>query len=141
MSFSASHVVPASREQVWEWHTREGALSRLLPPFVPLTPLHQAGRLADGTTVLGLLAGLRWAARPDLSRLRNGYALSDVCTNAPMRILATSRHDHRFEHHPDRTLVTDVLDTRLPKAMLDSMFAYRQQQLIEDTALINRLKS
>lgn len=141
MSFSASHVVPASREQVWEWHTREGSLSRLLPPFVPMTPLQQAHRLADGTTVLGLPAGLRWTARHDLSRFRNGYAFSDVCTNAPMRILANWRHDHRFEDHPDGTLVTDVLDTRLPKAMLDSMFAYRQQQLIEDTALINRLKS
>lgn len=140
MSFSASHVVPASREQVWEWHTRVGSLSRLLPPFVPMTPLQQADRLSDGTTILGLPAGLRWTARHDLSRYRKGYAFTDVCTNAPMRMLANWRHDHRFEDHPEGTLVTDVVDTRMPKAVLDSMFAYRQQQLIEDTSLINRLK-
>lgn len=140
MSFSASHVVPASREQVWEWHTRVGSLSRLLPPFVPMTPLQQADRLSDGTTILGLPAGLRWTSRHDLSRYRKGYAFTDVCTNAPMRMLANWRHDHRFEAHPEGTLVTDVVDTRMPKAVLDSMFAYRQQQLIEDTALINRLK-
>lgn len=140
MSFSASHVVPASREQVWEWHTRAGSLSRLLPPFVPMTPLQQADRLSDGTTILGLPAGLRWTARHDLSRYRKGYAFTDVCTNAPMRMLANWRHDHRFEDHPEGTLVTDVVDTRMPKAVLDSMFAYRQQQLIEDTSLINRLK-
>lgn len=140
MSFSASHVVPASREQVWEWHTRVGSLSRLLPPFVPMTPLQQADRLSDGTTILGLPAGLRWTSRHDLSRYRKGYAFTDVCTNAPMRMLANWRHDHRFEDHPEGTLVTDVVDTRMPKAVLDSMFAYRQQQLIEDTSLINRLK-
>lgn len=141
MSFSASHVVPAPREQVWEWHSREGSLSRLTPPFVPMTPLQQAKRLSDGTTVLGFPAGLRWTARHDLSRFRNGYAFSDVCTNAPMRVLANWRHDHLFEDHPDGTQVTDVVDTRVPKAVLDSMFAYRQQQLIEDTAFINRLKN
>src|SRR5699024_7309804 len=97
MSFSASHVVPAPREQVWEWHSREGSLSRLTPPFVPMTPLQQAKRLSDGTTVLGFPAGLRWTARHDLSRFRNGYAFSDVCTNAPMRVLANWRHDHLFE--------------------------------------------
>src|SRR5699024_3595987 len=69
------------------------------PPFVPMTPLQQAKRLSDGTTVLGFPAGLRWTARHDLSRFRNGYAFSDVCTNAPMRVLANWRHDHLFEDH------------------------------------------
>lgn len=140
MSFSASHLVPAPREQVWEWHTRRGALSRLTPPFVPMTPLKQADRLSDGTTVLGFPAGLRWTARHDLSRYRKGYSFSDVCINAPMRVLANWRHDHHFEDHQEGTLVTDLVDTRVPKSVLETTFAYRQHQLIEDIALLNRLK-
>ena len=141
MSFSATHVVPAPREQVWEWHSRKGALARLTPPFVPMTPLQQADKLSDGTTILGFPAGLRWISRHDLSRYRKGYAFSDVCINAPMRALANWRHDHHFEDHPDGTLVTDTVDTRLPHAVLESMFAYRQHQLIEDMSLLNRLKA
>lgn len=141
MSFSATHVVPAPREQVWEWHTRQGALSRLTPPFVPMTPLQQADKLSDGTTVLAFPAGLRWTARHDLSRFRNGYSFSDVCINAPMRVFANWRHDHHFENHANGTLVTDTVDTRVPKALLDSMFAYRQHQLIQDIGLLNRLKT
>lgn len=140
MSFSASHIVPAPREQVWEWHTRKGALARITPPFVPMTPLQQAERLSDGTTVLGFPAGLRWTARHDLSRYRKGYAFSDVCVNAPMRVLANWRHDHHFEDHAEGTLVTDTVETRVPKSVMETMFAYRQHQLIEDIALLNRLK-
>lgn len=139
MSLTTSHVVPAPREQVWEWHTRRGALARLSPPFLPFTPIRQADSLADGTTVLGLPAGLKWVSRHDLSNYRRGHRFTDVCTNAPIKVLANWRHIHEFADHPDGTLITDTITTRLPGAALAPFFAYRQQQLINDIAFLDRV--
>lgn len=141
MSFTAQHVVPASREQVWTWHSRPGALSRLNAPFTFMTPIQQADNLADGTSVLALPAGLRWTARHDLSRYQAGHAFSDVCVNAPMRRFAHWRHNHHFADHPAGTLITDSVDTRFPSSALEAVFAYRQQQLIEDFSFFNRTGS
>lgn len=139
MSLTTSHVVPAPREQVWEWHTRPGALVRLTPPFLPFIPMKQADKLADGTTILGLPAGLKWVARHDLSNYRRGHRFTDVCINAPVKTLANWRHVHEFADHEDGTLVTDTVTTRLPAAAMTSFFAYRQQQLINDFLFLDRV--
>ena len=139
MSLTTSHVVPAPRELVWDWHTRTGALTRLTPPFAPITPVTQADKLSDGTTILALPAGLKWVARHDLSNYRRGHRFTDVCTSAPIKLLANWRHVHEFADHPDGTLVTDSVTTRVPGAALKSMFAYRQQQLINDISFLDRI--
>lgn len=139
MSLTTSHVVPAPREQVWEWHTRPGALVRLSPPFLPMTPMKQADKLSDGTTIFGLPAGLKWVSRHDLSNYRRGYRFTDVCTSAPVKTLANWRHVHEFADHEDGTLVTDTVRTRLPAAAMTSFFAYRQQQLINDFLFLDRV--
>lgn len=146
MSFSAQHVVPAPREQVWQWHARRGALARLTPPFVFMTPLQQAESLADGTSILGLPGGLKWIARHDLSRFQTGVSFTDVCLTAPMRSLATWRHDHLFKDEKQEgaevpyTRITDNVDTRIPAHAMNSLFAYRQQQLIKDFEFLTQLK-
>lgn len=141
MGFSAKHVVPASRQEIWDWHTRYGAVARLTPPFVPMAPIQQAERLSDGTTVFGLPAGLRWTARHDLSRYRSGFSFTDVCIDAPMKKLANWRHDHEFIDTEDgQCEVTDTLHTRVPTSMVEGVFAYRQKQLIDDISFLNRLK-
>lgn len=139
MSLTTSHVVPAPREFVWDWHTRPGALTRLTPPFAPITPVTQADKLSDGTTILALPAGLKWVARHDLSNYRRGHRFTDVCTSAPIKLLANWRHVHEFADHPEGTLVTDSVTTRVPGAALKSMFAYRQQQLINDISFLDRV--
>ncbi|WJY89821.1 TIGR01777 family oxidoreductase [Corynebacterium confusum] len=140
MTFQAQHVIPADREQVWEWHTRLGAVSRLTPPFLPMAPQEQARSLADGTTVFSLPAGLKWVARHDLSRYRRGVSFSDVCVSAPLKRLASWRHDHHFADHADGTLITDTVDTRIPSSALEASFAYRQHKLIGDFEFINQLR-
>ncbi|MDO4760351.1 MAG: TIGR01777 family oxidoreductase [Corynebacterium sp.] len=137
MSLTTSHVVPASRSEVWQWHTRPGAVARLSPPFFPFTPIQQADSLSTGTTVFALPAGLRWVARHDLSGYVKGFKFTDVCVTAPIKALANWRHVHNFldassADSGPATTVTDEVFTRLPKATLAPMFAYRQQQLIED---------
>ncbi len=142
MSFSAQHTIAAPRELVWQWHTRSGAISRLSPPFLPMVPLRQAERLSDGTTILGLPAGLRWVARHDLSRYRRGYSFSDVCTNAPIKKLAHWRHTHDFaDGEAGTTIITDTVETRVPAAALEPVFAYRQRQLINDFDFLARVHS
>lgn len=45
--------VPASLEEVWAWHTRPGALGRLLPPWEPVELVHRENGIEEGarTTV------------------------------------------------------------------------------------------
>lgn len=140
MSLTASHIVPAPREFVWEWHTRPGALTRLAPPFLSMTPIQQAERLSDGTTIFALPAGLKWVSRHDLSAYRRGHQFTDVCTSAPFKLMANWRHIHAFADHQDGTLITDTVSTRLPGASLAPMFAYRQHQLIEDILALRRFE-
>ncbi len=142
MVFITSHVVPVDQETVWQWHTKQGAVARLTPPFYPLTPLRQATDLATGSTVYSLPAGLRWEARHDLSGYVRGHQFTDVCVNAPMRILANWRHTHTFTtvnlDGQLGTRITDEVRTRVPKASLAPLFAYRQHQLTEDLAARER---
>ena len=105
-----------------------------------MKPVQQATDLGDGTSLLSLPGGLQWTAQHDLSRYQAGYSFSDVCINAPIRKFAKWRHTHRFADHPDGTLITDEVDTRIPAAALTSVFAYRQHQLIQDIAFENRLR-
>ena len=112
MSFTFQHVVPAPRDEVWEWHTRPGALNRLNAPFGPMTPIAQADSLADGISILGLPGGLKWVARHDLTHFQPQRSFADVCVHAPLRTLSKWRHEHRFADHPEGTLITDDVDTR-----------------------------
>ena len=139
LSFTFQHVVPAPRDEVWEWHTRPGALNRLNAPFGPMTPIAQADSLADGISILGLPGGLKWVARHDLTHFQPQRSFADVCVHAPLRTLSKWRHEHRFADHPEGTLITDDVDTRVPTAAVKRMFAYRQHQLIEDFRFTKRL--
>lgn len=144
MSINSSHIVPADPETVWQWHTKHGAVARLLPPFYPLTPRKQATNLATGTTVLSLPAGLRWEGRHDLSGYIRGKKFTDVCISAPIRALANWRHVHYFSPTTVdgqlATRITDEIQTRVPKSGLVPLLSYRQHQLIHDLAAANRFR-
>lgn len=140
MSLTTSHFIPFPREEVWDWHTRKGAVTRLSPPFVPFTPIQQAERLSDGTTIFSLPAGLKWVARHDLSGYLKGNRFTDVCTSAPVKALANWRHVHNFVDQDGGTLITDSVSTRVPGIALTSMFAYRQHQLLEDMLALQRFR-
>lgn len=140
MSVHTTHVVPAPRTLVWNWHTTRGAVARLNPGFFPLVPQRVADRLSDGTTVFSLPAGLRWESRHDLSAYVTGHSFSDVCVASPIKVFAQWRHHHLFQDHEEGTIITDRVNTRLPRSTVEPMFAYRQHQLIEDFGLIARLQ-
>lgn len=139
MSYTTTQFLPFDRDTVWTYHTRLGAVARLTPPFLPMTPVRQAASLADGTTVFALPAGLKWIARHDITAYRRGRQFADDCVSAPIKALAHWRHVHRFEDAPGGTQLTDVVDTRVPRAALRASFAYRQRQLLGDLTSAARI--
>jgi ligand-binding SRPBCC domain-containing protein len=48
MGLTYSSVIDAGRDEVFTWHTRPGAITRLIPPWQPVTVLREPGSLRDG---------------------------------------------------------------------------------------------
>lgn len=124
---------------VWAWHTRPGAMRRLLPPWQPMTAVSETASLADGSAVIGLPGGLRWVARHD----RDGYDpphrfVDALAPQGPLgwagRAIGGWRHVHEFDAQGSRTRVRDRVDTAVPAAVLRSTFVYRHRQLADDLA-------
>ncbi|NLU63778.1 TIGR01777 family protein [Rhodococcus sp. HNM0563] len=140
MGIEYSSIVDASRDDVFDWHTRRGAIHRLLPPWQPMSVVSEAESLADGRAVLGLPGGLRWVA----DHQRDAYdpparfvdALGrDGVMSLPSGLVRSWRHEHRFEKVDDnRTRVTDRVDTPIPERLLLQTFRYRHRQLADDLA-------
>ena len=87
--------------EVFAWHTRPGAMSRLVPPWQPMTVLSETESLADGRAVLGLPGGLRWVAQHDPAGFDPPYRFVDVLSSAgaaswPARVIGWWRHTHEF---------------------------------------------
>src|SRR5213083_2438813 len=54
MGLTYSSVIDADRDEVFSWHTRPGAITRLIPPWQPVRVLREAGSLRDGRAILAL---------------------------------------------------------------------------------------
>jgi len=127
VSIEHSSVVDHPVETVFAWHERPGALGRLLPPWLPISVLEEAGSLADGTAVVRLPGGLRWVARHSGYDPPRGFV--DDLVSLPLRW----HHVHTFEAEgPTRTRVTDTVSTPVPASYLAAMFVYRHRQLRGD---------
>ncbi|OBH28568.1 TIGR01777 family protein [Mycobacterium sp. E342] len=140
MGLEYSSVVDAPIADVFAWHTRPGAFTRLSPPWQPMRLVTEATSLRDGRATLALPGGLRWVAvhQPD------GYdpprrfvdAIGgDGLAALPARTAVRWRHTHDFEDVGDgRTRVIDRVETPVPSALLRPMFTYRHRQLADDLA-------
>jgi hypothetical protein len=140
MGLTFSSVVDAPRDEVFAWHTRPGAFSRLSPPWSPMRLISEAASLKDGHAELALPAGLRWVAdhQPDFYdppwRFVDTIG-SDGLASLPARLAVRWRHTHEFDDlGDDRTRVIDRVDTQAPGAALRPMFVYRHRQLADDLA-------
>jgi uncharacterized protein len=133
-----SSVVDAPRDEVFAWHTRPGAFSRLSPPWQPMRVVTEASSLKDGRATLALPGGLRWVADHQADsydppgRFVDAIG-SDGLASLPARIMVRWRHTHEFEDiGGNRTQVTDRVVTPVPGSALRPMFAYRHRQLADD---------
>ncbi|MET9000316.1 TIGR01777 family oxidoreductase [Amycolatopsis sp. NPDC004169] len=130
-------VVRSALDDVFAWHARPGAIARLTPPWQPVRVGAEAGSLRDGTAKLVLAGCVPWVAAHDAGGYEPPHQFVDRLANPVLRW----RHTHRFEAAgPDRTLVTDHVDTPVPEALLRSMFAYRHRQLAADLAAHQRYR-
>lgn len=139
------------REDVFAWHERPGALTRLTSPSLGRVESEPTNGVRDGSTstlrmsipgTVGAL-GLRWRAR------HCGYQrpdrFEDVMESGPMH---SWHHRHLFSDATDGgTVIRDVIDFQLPFpaigpaarlgervaiGMLSSAWAYRDRQLAFD---------
>lgn len=140
MSIEHCSVIAHPQSEVFDWHARPGAMTRLVPPWQPMTVVSETDSLADGRAVLGLPGGLRWVAQHDPSGFVPGRRFVDELSSAgprswPPRVIGWWRHTHEFSSEgPGKTLMRDHVDTPVPAAVLRSMFVFRHRRLADDLA-------
>ncbi|MDT5016750.1 MAG: uncharacterized protein QOD39_2910, partial [Mycobacterium sp.] len=101
MGIEHESVVDHPLTEVFSWHTRRGAMRRLVPPWQPMKVLAEAESLADGRAVVGLPGGLRWLAQHDPAGFDPPHRFVDVLssmgpTSWPVRIVRRWTHTHEF---------------------------------------------
>ncbi|TVZ04817.1 TIGR01777 family protein [Trebonia kvetii] len=134
MGLTYSSVVLAEPAEVFAWHTRPGAITRLMPPWQPARVAREAPSVRDGRAVLILPGGLRWVAGHDPDAYQAGRQFADELL-PPLGTALRWRHAHLFAPgSAGGTLMTDVVSTPVPAWALRSMFGYRHRQLAADLA-------
>ncbi len=139
MGIEFESIVEHPVAEVFAWHTRPGAMTRLVPPWQPMTVVAETESLADGRAVLGLPGGLRWVAQHDPSGFDPPHRFVDELSSQgvaswPARIVGRWRHTHEFSEAPGGTRVHDRVETSVPAVALRSTFVYRHRQLADDLA-------
>ncbi|MDT5050029.1 MAG: uncharacterized protein QOG75_5929 [Mycobacterium sp.] len=138
MGLVYSSVVDAPIYEVFDWHTRPGAITRLSPPWRPVRVVAEADSLQSGRAELGLPGGLRWVAdhQPDSYDPPRRFVDTigtEGLASLPVRLAVRWRHTHDFEElSGERTRVTDRVATPVPARALRAMFGYRHRQLADD---------
>jgi uncharacterized protein (TIGR01777 family) len=139
MGIEYESIVDQPLAEVFAWHARAGAMTRLVPPWQPIKVLAETASLADGRAVLGLPGGLRWVAQHDPTGFDPPLRFVDVLSSAgpaswPARVIGGWRHIHEFSPAGSATRVRDRVETSVPAPALRSTFAYRHRQLADDLA-------
>ncbi|MCB9741044.1 MAG: TIGR01777 family protein [Alphaproteobacteria bacterium] len=141
--FEKRCVMPVSPEALYDWHAREGAFDRLVPPWEEVHIESKQGGITDGSRLvmrnrLGPFS-MRWVA--DHEAHVAGEQFRDVQTQGPF---ARWAHTHRFEPvegEPDKSVLVDHIEYELPmgpagdlvagravRQRIESMFAWRHQR-------------
>jgi uncharacterized protein len=142
MGLTCSSVVDAPLGEVFAWHTRPGAMTRLMPPWSPVRVEREAGSVRDGQAVLRLPGGLPWVAAHQSDAYDPPHEFADALTSLPLAAMLPWRHTHRFARAGQQaTRVTDAVQTPLPARVLRPMFAYRHRQLADDLAAQARARA
>lgn len=140
MGLTYSSVVGADPDEVFAWHSRPGAITRLMPPWQPVRVARESPSVRDGQAVLALPGGLRWIAGHDADAYDPPRQFADELQR-PLGAALNWRHTHRFEPVPGGTRVTDVVATPVPARALRPMFGYRHRQLAADLAAHARARA
>ncbi|CAN5518438.1 TIGR01777 family oxidoreductase [soil metagenome] len=136
--------MPVSAAELYAWHGRPGAFSRLTPPWERAELIHSSGPWAEGTRwtirtkILGPLK-LNWIA--EHHSFIQGRQFCDRQIHGPF---AEWNHTHRFVPVGDSSRLEDNVEYQLPfgpvsfqmrsmiRRKLEIMFAYRHRVTAED---------
>ena len=146
-TFTYSSSFPCTPHELYTWHSREGALERLIPPWEDTSVIAKQGGIAPGgTTTLKLHAGpipYKWHARhvEDVP----GEMFKDIQHKGPFSLW---EHSHYFYADPQGCKLEDSITYRLPghsllpgfsdrmvESMLERIFTYRHATLRGDIEL------
>jgi len=149
-SFTYASLFPCSARELHAWHSRPGALERLIPPWERTRVVRRTGGLdPGGQVVMAMHAGplpYQWHAR----HVENipGVLFRDLQVRGPF---ARWTHTHRFSDTPDGALLEDRIDYALPgqallpgcaagmiDRTLERIFCYRHATLRDDLVLHQR---
>jgi len=137
--------LPHDPARVFEWHTRPGALERLLPPWEDVRILDRTGALAEGTRVRLRIrrAGVPLTWEVEHTRVDAPRLFRDEQVSGPFR---SWTHAHRFRPGDEGgCVVEDEVEWEAPlgaagrpfarpvvERALDRMFAFRHRRLAHD---------
>ncbi len=151
--FTHRSIYPCSAAELHAWHSRDGALERLLPPWQNTTVLSKSGGIEPGGQVLLKMHLGPFSFHYQGRHLENipGRMFRDIQEKGPF---ARWSHNHFFEDTPEGAQLTDVIEYSLPgHALLPEgiknfvtedlkrMFHHRETVLREDILLHNRCSS
>lgn len=138
LSFVAATRIPASAQDVFDWHEAPGAFERLTPPWERVRVLLHEGGIRDGARVSLLVGPAPFSLRWDLEHrdYHHGHSFTDLQLRGPFRHW---RHVHRMTPQgPQACLLEDTIEYELPlgaigrlvggplvRRKLERLFAYR----------------
>jgi uncharacterized protein (TIGR01777 family) len=149
--FCRSIRIERPTEEVFRWHERPGALTRLCPPWEQIELVAATGGVQNGARVtLRSRVGPFWTEwRVEHRDYVAGRQFRDVQVAGPF---ARWEHLHRIEPDgPGACILTDEIEYRLPggavgralaggftRRKLETMFAWRQERTKADLELATR---
>ncbi|MCB9762497.1 MAG: TIGR01777 family protein [Alphaproteobacteria bacterium] len=141
--FEKRTVMPVPPQELYNWHAREGAFERLIPPWESVDVEDRRGSITDGSRlIMRNRVGpfkMRWVA--DHREHVEGEQFQDVQTEGPF---SSWVHTHRFLPHesgPNTSVLHDHIEYELPlgaagdlvaggrvRRRLEMMFAFRHRR-------------
>ena len=143
--------LPYSREEVFDWHMRPGAMERLSPPWMQVRVIRREGEIHDGgRVVLGIRKGpaeIKWEARH--TDFQEGTMFRDEQTSGPFGAWV---HTHRFlDGEGGGSIMEDEVEWEAPLCTagkvlgepflerdMERLFTFRQARLRHDLDLHHR---
>ena len=150
MITSKSSTVLASAQFVYDWHTKDTAFQRLIPPWESVKVLNKQGTFDSLNVTLQMNRfgiPIRWVA--EHFNVVQGEQFIDRQLKGPFKSWV---HSHLFESMADnRTKMTDQIEFKLPllasnflsnwqvEKDLQRMLYYRHQQVCGDCEILHGL--
>ncbi len=121
LTFVKATLIPASADELFNWHEAPGAFERLTPPWERVRILSRQGGIRDGATVSLEVGPWPFSMRWDLQHrdYERGRSFSDVQVKGPFRHW---KHVHRMiSQGPHSSLLEDTIEYALPLGWLGAL--------------------